>query len=124
MNLTLTEFIAVVDDEEDIVKLFTDVIKMNGYFVMGFTNPLFLIDYTKEFPDRIGLIMIDYKMTQMTGCELANQIVEINPKIKMVLITAYDDIVNNALNLEIVKKPITISKIMEIVKKYMNGAVI
>ncbi len=60
----------------------------------------------------------------MTGCELANQIVEINPKIKMVLITAYDDIVNNALNLEIVKKPITISKIMEIVKKYMNGAVI
>jgi two-component SAPR family response regulator len=55
----------------------------------------------------------------MTGCELANQIVEINPKIKMVLITAYDDIVNNALNLEIVKKPITISKIMEIVKKYI-----
>lgn len=119
MNLTLAEFIAVIDDEEDIVKLFTDVIQMNGYFVMGFTNPFFLIDYTKEFPDRIGLILIDYKMTEMTGCELANQIVEINPKIKMVLITAYDDIVNNALNLEIVKKPITISKIMEIVKKYI-----
>jgi two-component SAPR family response regulator len=63
-------------------------------------------------------------MMEMTGCELANQIVAIIPKIKMVLITAFDDIVNNALNLEIVKKPITICKIMEIVKQYMNGVVI
>ncbi|MGE5633684.1 MAG: response regulator [Deltaproteobacteria bacterium] len=123
MNLT-PEFIAVIDDEEDIVKLFTDVIQINGYFVMGFTNPLFLIDYTREFPDRIGLILIDYRMPEMTGCELATQIVAINPKIKMILITAYDDIVNNALNLEIVKKPITISKILEIVNQYMNGTVI
>ena len=123
MNLT-SEFIAVIDDEEDIVKLFTDVIQMNGYFVMGFTNPRFLIDYTREFPDRIGLILIDYRMPQMTGCELANQIVAINPKIKMILITAYDNIVNNALNLEIVKKPITISKILEIVNQYINGTVI
>jgi DNA-binding NtrC family response regulator len=123
LNLT-PEFIAVIDDEEDIVKLFTDVIQINGYFVMGFTNPPFLIEYTREFPDRIGLILIDYRMPEMTGCELANQIVAINPKIKMILITAYDDIVNNALNLEIVKKPITISKILEIVNQYMNGTVI
>ncbi|HEX6294139.1 MAG TPA: response regulator [Nitrososphaeraceae archaeon] len=118
------EFIAVIDDEDDIVKLFTEVIQMNGYFVIGFTNPLFLIDYTREFPNHIGLILIDYKMMEMTGCDLANQIVAINPKIKMVLITAYDDIVNNALNLEIVKKPISISQIMEIVKHYMNNSVI
>lgn len=52
---------------------------------------------------------------EMTGCELANQIFPISSKIKMVLITAYDDVINNVLNLEIVKKPIGISKIMEIV---------
>lgn len=116
--------IAIVDDEEDIVSLFTEVIQMNGYFVMGFTNPLFLIDYINEFPNKIELILIDYKMSQMSGCELANQIIAINPKIKMVLITAYDDIVNNALNLEIVKKPITISKIIEIIEQYISRTVI
>jgi two-component SAPR family response regulator len=62
-------------------------------------------------------------MSQMTGCELANQISAINPKIKMVLITAYDDIVNNALNLEIIKKPITLNRIVEIVKHNMNLAI-
>jgi two-component SAPR family response regulator len=56
-------------------------------------------------------------MSQMMGCELANQIHSINPKIKMVLITAYDDIVNNALNLEIIKKPITLNQIKIIVKQ-------
>ena len=63
-------------------------------------------------------------MIEMTGCELANRIVTINLKIKMVLITVYDDIKNIDLNLEIVKTRITINKIMEIFRKYMNNSII
>jgi two-component SAPR family response regulator len=44
-------------------------------------------------------------MPPIQGNELANKIAAINPKIKIILITAYDDIKNNDLNLEIVKKP-------------------
>jgi len=40
------------------------------------------------------------------------------------LITAFDDIVNNALNLEIVKKPITLNRIVETVKHNMNHVII
>ena len=122
MNLS-SESIAIVDDEEDIVSLFTEILQENGFLVIGFTNPLFIIDYIRDFPVQIGLILIDYKMSQMTGCELANQIYAINPKIKMILITAYDDIVNNALNLEIIKKPITLNQLLEIVKRYMNRSI-
>jgi DNA-binding NtrC family response regulator len=102
--------IAVVDDEEDIVTLFTDALEENDYQVMGFTNPLLFLDYVREHPDRFDLIIVDYKMSPMKGCELTKEIVAINPKIKMILITAYDDIKNNDLNLEIVKKPITITR--------------
>ena len=35
----------------------------------------------------------------MQGCEPSNKIAAINPKIKMVLITAYDNVINNNLNL-------------------------
>jgi YesN/AraC family two-component response regulator len=59
-------------------------------------------------------------MPQMTGCELANQINEINPNIKMAFVSGYDNIVNNTLNLEIFKKPLTVPKIIEVVNKYMN----
>ena len=40
----------------------------------------------------------------------------------MVLITANDDdnLINNDLNLEIVKKPITNTKLLEIIHHYLN----
>ena len=59
-------------------------------------------------------------MSSIQGCELANKISAINPKIKMIIITAYDDIPNNDLNLEIVKKPITNTRLVEIIHHYLN----
>lgn len=112
--------IAVVDDEEDIVTLFTDALEENDYQVMGFTNSLLFLDYVREYPDRFNLIIVDYKMSPMKGCELTKEIVAINPKIKMILITAYDDIKNNDLNLEIVKKPITITKLLQIIQQQLD----
>ena len=63
-------------------------------------------------------------MPQMTGCELANQIHKLNPSIQMVFVTAYIDIINNELNMEIFKKPLPIHKIIDIVDKYMHYEVI
>jgi len=108
LNVTDNKSIAVVDDEEDIVTLFTEVIEENGYPVMEFTNPLFALDYIHKHPSEFDLIIIDSRMSPMQGCELSNKLSVINPKIKMILITAYDDIKGNSLNLEIVKKPITL----------------
>jgi FixJ family two-component response regulator len=35
--------IAIVDDDEDIVNLFIDLLRESGYDVFGFTNPLVLL---------------------------------------------------------------------------------
>ena len=112
--------IAVVDDEEDIVTLFTEVLQENGHKVKGFTSPIIILDYVHHHPDEFSLIIVDYRMSPMQGSELASKISAINPKIKMILITAYDDIPNNDLNLEIVKKPITLSKLVQIIQQYLN----
>ena len=120
MNFKSNKSIAVVDDEEDIVSLFTEVLQEKEHHVMGFTNPLFLLDYVHRHPSEFDLIIIDYRMSPLQGCELSNKISKINPKIKMVLITAYDDIKNNSLNLEIVKKPITLSRLLQIIQQYLS----
>jgi DNA-binding NtrC family response regulator len=112
--------IAVVDDEEDIITLFTKVLQEKGYHVIGFTNPLFILDYIHKHPDSIDLIIIDYRMSPMQGCELSSKISAVNPKIKMILLTAYDEIKNNSLNLEIVKKPITNTELLQIIQRYLN----
>jgi DNA-binding NtrC family response regulator len=112
--------IAIVDDEEDIVTLFTEVLQENGHKVKGFTSPIIILDYVHQHPDDFSLIIVDYRMSPLQGSELANKISAINPKIKMILITAYDDIPNNDLNLEIVKKPISLSKLLQIIQQYLN----
>ena len=112
--------IAVVDDEEDLIIVFKAVLQENGYDVIGFTNPLMALDYIHKHPYEFDLIIIDYRMSPMLGCELSNKISAINPKIKMVLITAYDNVINNDLNLEIVKKPITNTNLLEIIHYYLN----
>ncbi|HJT84148.1 MAG TPA: hypothetical protein VJ697_06670 [Nitrososphaeraceae archaeon] len=42
----------MVDNEEDIVSLFIELLQANGYAVIGFTIPLFLIDHIHENPDK------------------------------------------------------------------------
>ena len=97
--------VSIVDDDEDTVNLFSYFLRENGYDVFGFTNPLLLLDYIFHHDSQFRLVLIDYKMPQITGCELANKIADINPRIKMVLLTAINDIINNKLNLELIHKP-------------------
>ena len=93
--------IAIVDDDEDIVNVFTDLLRESGCDVYGFTNPLVLLDYIHHHNNKFRLVLIDYKMPQITGYELANKITDINSRIEMVLIISANDIVNNNLNLEL-----------------------
>jgi len=98
--------IALVDDEENIVNLFTELLKGNGYDVYGFTDPFLLLDYIHHHDHQFRLVLIDYKMPQLSGCELANKITDINSRIEMVLITAAaNDIIKNNLDVEVIHKP-------------------
>ena len=113
--------IAIVDDDEDIVNLFTDLLRKSGYDVYGFTNPLLLLDYIHHHNNQFRLVLIDYKMPQITGCELANKITDINSRIEMVLISAsVNDIIKNNLDLELILKPVRMHQLLDIVAKYMN----
>ena len=41
----------------------------NGYHIIGFTNPLLALDYIHKHPDEFDLIIVDYRMSPMLGCE-------------------------------------------------------
>lgn len=120
MKSDYQQAIALVDDDEDTVNLFSYLLRENGYDVFGFTDPLLLLDYLRHHDNQFRLILIDYKLPQITGCELANKIADINLGIEMVLITAVDDIINNKLNLELIHKPLKLSQLLHIVAKYMS----
>ena len=78
-----------------------------------------MLDSIFHHDNQFRLVLINYKMPQITGCELANKIADINPRIKTVLLTAVNDIINNNLNLELIHMPLRMSKLLHIVAKYM-----
>ena len=117
--------IAIIDEKQDILNLFLEVLEDEGYQPTGFTNPVSFLEYVKQHKDEFDFVILDYsRISPIEGGELANKVYEINPKIKMILLTAYSDIVTPTRNLEVIKKPINLHHLLDIVKRYMNRSVV
>jgi CheY-like chemotaxis protein len=114
--------IAIVDDEHDTVQLFKEILTTNGYNVAGFTNPLLALEHIKENHEKFDLILCDYKMPYLSGCDFARKIItEINTAIKIIFITAVTDIGINPLKLPVYFKPLLLSKLLDLVKKHISS---
>lgn len=114
------ETVAILDYDTDVLNLYTLSLQEFNYYVKGFENSQSLLEYVRSFPNEIRFLIIEYKMDHITGCQLADEINSINPEIKMAFVTGYDDIINNVLNLEIIKKPIKLTQLLKLVKKYFK----
>ncbi|HEU4483714.1 MAG TPA: response regulator [Nitrososphaeraceae archaeon] len=76
------------------------------------------LQYIKENQEKFDLILCDYKMKPIGGCDLARKLVtEINTAITIIIITAANDIGNNPLKLQVYFKPLLMSKLIDIVKQ-------
>ena len=113
-------YIVVVDDESDLVFMFKVTLEMNGYNVIGFTNPIEALEYIKKNHDKCALLITDYRMPEINGCELATKIKEIDEKINIIIITAYENIIEDTFGFELIKKPISTTKLLEVVADNIN----
>ena len=108
--------IAIVDDEQDLVNLFSEALQMSGYEVCTFTNPLFAYEHIKENPMKYSLLITDYRMPQMNGLMLASKLSEINKNLAIIIMSAYDDI---KCNYKLMQKPLKISTLIKVVKEHI-----
>jgi len=65
------------------------------------------------------LILSDYKMTPIDGCNFAKKIAEVNTSITIIIITAANGIGNNPLQLQVYFKPLIMSKQTDTFKQNM-----
>ena len=81
----------VVDDDPDIARAFEIGLLMNGFLVDAFTDPEeALQNLRSNSKDYYSLMLSDIRMPKMSGIQLARKVKEINPSIKVVLMTAYE----------------------------------
>ena len=82
--------ILVIDDDEDILNLFSDFLKKEGYGVTSFLDPLKALEEIHRRPQRYSIIITDVRMPGISGIELIRRIRKINHDIKMIIISAFE----------------------------------
>lgn len=82
--------IMVIDDEIKLTSLFKEFLREDGYNVVSFTDSVLASEYFKETWDRHSLIITDLRMPGICGIDLAKDVREINSKVKIFLMTAFD----------------------------------
>jgi PAS domain S-box-containing protein len=86
-----TEQILLVDDDKKVAIMHTHMLERLGYGVTCFTDsPTALSVYAKN-PKKFDLVITDLTMPDLSGFDLANQLVQINPDLPIILCTGLGD---------------------------------
>ena len=86
-----TERILLVDDEEPIVHMEQMMLERLGYQVTARTSSLDALDIFKADPSKFDLVISDRGMPNMTGEQLARELISIRPEIPIILCTGFSD---------------------------------
>jgi CheY-like chemotaxis protein len=121
-----SERILFVDDESDMQKIAKTVFVKYGYQVTTFGDPVEALAHFRKFSDQFDLLITDMTMPKMTGVELIHKMLEIRPRLPVVLCTGYSELINaeDAQTLGItdfIEKPFTISKLLSITRRAMRN---
>ncbi len=114
--MVATKAIAIIDDEPDLVKLFQEILESDGFKVYAFTDPIEAYNHIQKYPYDYSLILSDYRMPVMNGNELCTKLMRINSEFKVILMSAYENIEEDISKFKFMRKPITIAKLLQIVK--------
>ena len=126
------ETILVVEDEEDVRRLAVRVLERQGYTVLETSCGDDALVLSKERKEPIHMILTDVVMPGMSGRQLADQLLPLHPKMKVLYMSGYTD---NAIfhhgvleeGINYIQKPFTIDglarKVREVLEKDSRPAV-
>jgi CheY-like chemotaxis protein len=80
----------VVDDDPDIPYVLKQGFQKNGFLVSAFTNPEAALQNFQSNSTDYCLMLSDIRMPGMSGIKLARKVKEINPNVKVVLMTSFE----------------------------------
>jgi len=89
----------LVDDEENIRRALTRVLRREGYIILQADSGAQALELLQEHPE-IGLILSDQRMPHMTGIEFLSQARQICPDTVRIVLSGYTDLntVTDAIN--------------------------
>ena len=122
---TGAEKILLVDDEEMLLELASEMLRDAGYDVTCQSNSLQALEVIKQTPQTFDLIVTDQSMPELTGRELTKKVREINADIPIILCSGHSNSLSEeeAEQLDIQKfchKPLEMSELLQSVRQVLD----
>ena len=88
------KLVMVVDDETMVATLFDEILSSYNYGVEVYNSSTEALEAYKSSPNRYDLVISDHTMPNMTGAELSQNILSLNPDQPIILCTGYSDYID------------------------------
>jgi signal transduction histidine kinase len=118
--------VLVVDDEVDVRNYIADLVKILGYSVITCSDGKEAVEIYKKRWGNIDVVLMDMIMPEMDGAEAYKQMQKINPEVKTVFISGYNNdkgkqiLQKNPNNVWLVNKPFTPKVIASVLKTVLS----
>jgi DNA-binding NtrC family response regulator len=80
----------IVDDDPEIVQVLKLGLQKNRFLVTVFTNPEEALQSFKSDAKSYCVVVSDMRMPSISGIQLSKKVKEVNPNVKVVLMTAFE----------------------------------
>jgi len=119
------ESVLLVDDEKELVELWTEILREHGYRVTGFTSSRDALEAFLAAPDDYHLVVTDLTMPEMDGFQLCREIRRLRPRLPVLLCTGFGERASRkglreAGVTELVLKPVSVHGMMEIMRRVLD----
>jgi PAS domain S-box-containing protein len=119
------EHILFIDDEEAIAELGKEMLERCGYKVTTLTSGIEALELFKARPDKFDLVITDLTMPNMTGKELAKEVLHDRPQIPVILCTGFSEMITEksakAMGIRaFLMKPLTMHDLAGTVRKLLD----
>ena len=85
-----SKHILVLDDDFDIVSIIKISLQKRRFNVFAFTDPFLALEHFELNSKNYGLVLSDVRMPGMPGFEFVRKVREIEPNVKILLMSAFE----------------------------------
>ena len=128
---TNKKIVSIVDDDIYIAQLFHEALSENidGISVFSFNDPVMAFEHFTENKENYALVIADLRMPGLNGLELLKKVKTSNPKVRTILMSAYNFeeeelyqsyMIEKVIN-STIAKPVTMNRLHQTVRDELNA---
>lgn len=118
----------IIDDEKDLLFVYKSGLEIDGIEISTFDDPTLALEEFSKNSEKYCIVITDLRMPVMSGYEIINKFKIINPKVRIIMISAYNitegEIIQN-LNSNIkmdrlIRKPVTLEDLRKMIEDMLK----